>query len=165
MSTSPQESGSGKENRLSPLAHSTLALAEEVARGLNHDSIDSAHILLALAHQEEGLPAQVFKSLGKTPAQLHYAVETVLPRGNKYLADKLELNLDAKKTISLAYDQIIIINSDQVEPEHLLIAITLLSPNAKAAQALKELGIDPNKIRQEVGRLKAERQEREQQKA
>ena len=53
--------------RFTDRARRVVVLAQEEARGLNHNYIGTEHILLGLIHEGEGVASKALESLGISP--------------------------------------------------------------------------------------------------
>ena len=67
--------------KFSERARRVLTLAQEEAQHLNHSYIDTEHILLGLAREEEGVAAKVLSNLGVGLSKLRAAIGFVIGRG------------------------------------------------------------------------------------
>ena len=90
--------------KFSERARRVLTLAQEEAQQLNHNYIDTEHILLGLAREEEGVAAKVLTNLGASLSKIRTKVEYVIGHGEKPSTGETGLTPRAKRVIELAID-------------------------------------------------------------
>ncbi len=130
-------------NKLTVKMQEALQAAQEVASSKSHQELSSAHVLLALLQQPEGVTRPVFSKLGADPDGLAAKVSEFLDRqprvsgggasGQPYLGNDLRDTLNAadKKREQL--------KDDYLSVEHFLLG--LLDGKSGVAPILKEAGI------------------------
>ncbi|MCB9133784.1 MAG: ATP-dependent chaperone ClpB [Anaerolineales bacterium] len=105
----------------------SLLAAQQLAQDLNHQTIEPAHLLLALLRDEEGVvPAIVTKIAGSAEA-LRGDVQTDLERHSKVYgsnASQAGLSRPATDTLSAAERYAKGMRDDYVSTEHLLLGLT-----------------------------------------
>jgi ATP-dependent Clp protease ATP-binding subunit ClpC len=139
--------------RFTDQARRIVALAQEEARALNHNDIGTEDILLALIHEGSGIAAQALKALGITEEAARQRVEEVADRGQQGpRRGRVPLTPLAKKMLELSLREAIAIGSSRIGTEHILLGLVRLG-ESPAEQVLAGLGVDPNRVRQQVIRL------------
>jgi len=139
--------------RFTDQARRIVALAQEEARTLNHNDIGTEDILLALIHEGSGIAAQALKALGITEEAARQRVEEVTDRDRQGpRRGRVPLTPLAKKVLELSLREAIAIGSSRIGTEHILLGLVRLG-ESPAEQVLAGLGVDPNRVRQQVIRL------------
>src|SRR5918996_4716489 len=88
--------------RFSSQARRVVVLAQEEARGLDHDYIGTEHILLGLIHEGDGVAAQALASLEVDLTAVREAVEQLAPRGEASPSGHIPFTPRAKKVLELS---------------------------------------------------------------
>jgi len=109
--------------KFSERARRVLTAAQEEAQHLNHNYIDTEHILLGLVREEEGVAARVLISLGVGLGKVRQAVEFVVGRGAKPASGETGLTPRAKRVIELAIDEARQLGHNYIRTEHLLLGL------------------------------------------
>ena len=141
--------------KFSERARRVLTLAQEEAQNLNHSYIDTEHILLGLAREEEGVAAKVLSNLGVGLSKIRSAVGFVIGRGEKPGAGETGLTPRAKRVIELAIDEARHLGHNYIGTEHLLLGL-LREGGGVAADILDSLGITLERVRAETIRILSE---------
>jgi ATP-dependent Clp protease ATP-binding subunit ClpC len=136
--------------RFTDRARKTMALANQEAQRLNHEYIDTEHILLGLVKEGAGVGANVLKRLGVDLDKTRREVEKLIKTPPKTAtAGKLPQTSGAKRVIEYAIQESRNLGHNYVGTEHLLLGL-LLEHNGIAAQVLVNLGLKLHDIREEV---------------
>ncbi|HEY86628.1 MAG TPA: ATP-dependent Clp protease ATP-binding subunit [Dehalococcoidia bacterium] len=141
--------------KFSERARRVLTLAQEEAQNLNHSYIDTEHILLGLAREEEGVAAKVLSNLGVGLSKIRSAVGFVIGRGEKPGTGETGLTPRAKRVIELAIDEARHLGHNYIGTEHLLLGL-LREGEGVAADILDSLGITLERVRAETIRILSE---------
>jgi len=141
--------------KFSERARRVLTLAQEEAQHLNHSYIDTEHILLGLAREEEGVAAKVLSNLGVGLSKVRAAVGFVIGRGEKPSSGETGLTPRAKRVIELAIDEARHLGHNYIGTEHLLLGL-LREGEGVAADILDSLGITLERVRAETIRVLTE---------
>jgi ATP-dependent Clp protease ATP-binding subunit ClpA len=143
--------------RFTDRARRIVVLAQEEARMLNHDYVGTEHILIALIREGGGIAAQALQSLGITEEAARQQVEEIVGRGQ---ADPQQGHLPftprAKKTLELALREALQLGHNYIGTEHILLGLIREGEDkgtSPATQVLNGLGVDPNRVRQQVIQL------------
>jgi len=139
--------------RFTDQARRIVALAQEEARGLNHTNIGTEHILLALIREGSGMAAQALTALGITEQAARQQVEEVVGRGQQGpQRGRIPFTPWAKKALELSLREAMAIGNSYIGTEHILLGLIRVG-QGPASQVLAGLGVDPNRVRQQVIRL------------
>ena len=138
--------------KFSERARRVLTLAQEEAQQLNHNYIDTEHILLGLAREEEGVAAKVLTNLGASLNKIRAKVEYVIGRGGKPSTGETGLTPRAKRVIELAIDEARHLGHNYIGTEHLLLGL-LREGQGVAGEILESLGASLEKVRTETIRI------------
>ena len=139
--------------RFTDQARRIVALAQEEARTLNHNDVGTEHILLALIREGSGMAAQALTALGITEEAARQQVEEVLGRSQRGpQRGRAPFTPWAKKALELSLREAIAIGNSSIGTEHILLGLIRVG-EGPAAQVLAGLGVDPNRVRQQVIRL------------
>jgi len=135
--------------KFSERARRVLTAAQEEAQHLNHNYIDTEHILLGLVREEEGVAARVLISLGVGLGKVRQAVEFVVGRGAKPASGETGLTPRAKRVIELAIDEARQLGHNYIGTEHLLLGL-LREEDGTAASVLNSFGMTLEQVRTET---------------
>jgi ATP-dependent Clp protease ATP-binding subunit ClpC len=146
--------------RFTDRARRVVVLAEEEARMLNHGYVGTEHILVALIREGGGLAAQALQSLGITEEAARQQVEEIVGRGQ---ADPQRghpaFTPRAKEILQLSMHEAIALDHGYIGTEHILIGTEhillglIREGEGVAIRVLNGLGVDPNRVRQQVIQL------------
>ncbi|MDP3789706.1 MAG: Clp protease N-terminal domain-containing protein, partial [Candidatus Omnitrophota bacterium] len=140
-------------NRFTERARKVILLAKEEAKRFNHDYIGTEHILLGLVREGEGVAAAVLENLGLSSEKIRTEVEKLVQTGpSTIISGDIPFTPKAKKVMELAMDEAVSLGHNYVGTEHLLLGL-LREGEGVASQVLINLGLDLNKVRNEVMRL------------
>jgi ATP-dependent Clp protease ATP-binding subunit ClpA len=148
-----------------PRAKKVLELSMEAAGGLGHNYIGTEHVLLGLVGEKEGLAAQVLLTLGASIDKARAAVLEVLGSGGGELIPRSasesprprpppregwEHGTDRVRSVmTIARCHAQEHGHPAVWPEHVLAALVIVGKGV-AADALARMGVDPQRIRDEL---------------
>jgi len=141
--------------KFSERARKVLTQAQEEARRFNHSYIDTEHILLGLAREEEGVAAKVLVGLGVGLNKVRSAVEFIIRRADKPSSVEIGLTPRAKRVIELAIDEARHFSHNYIGTEHLLLGL-LREGEGVAFRVLDSLGVTLERVRAETGRILSE---------
>jgi ATP-dependent Clp protease ATP-binding subunit ClpC len=147
--------------RFTDRARRVVVLAQEEARVLNHDYVGTEHILVALIRESGGVAAQALQSLGITEETARQqAGEVAGPARTGPQRGHLPLTPRAKKTLQLSMREAIALGHAYIGTEHLLLGL-LREDDGAAIRVLNGLGVDPDRVRQQVIQLVSARRVQE----
>jgi ATP-dependent Clp protease ATP-binding subunit ClpA len=135
--------------RFTDRARRVVVLAQEEARMLHHDYIGTEHILLGLIHEGEGIAAKALESLGITHEAARQQVNEIVGRGQAAPSGHIPFTPEAKKTLQLALREALQLGHSYIGTEHILLGL-IREGSGPATAVLAALGVDPNRVRQQV---------------
>jgi hypothetical protein len=138
--------------RFTDRARRVLVLAQEEARLLNHGFIGTEHILLGLIHEGEGVAARALRELDITLPAVRAKVEETIGLPGTAPSGSPPFTPRAKKVLELALREALQLGHSYIGTEHLLLGV-VREGEGVAAQALVSLGVDLDRVRQEVIQL------------
>ncbi|MBI1976804.1 MAG: AAA family ATPase, partial [Candidatus Omnitrophica bacterium] len=140
-------------NRFTERARKVVLLAKEEAKRFNHDYIGTEHVLLGLIREGEGVAAAVLQKLGLSPDNIRLEVEKLVQPGPATMVSgDIPFTPKAKKVIELAMDEARALGHNYIGTEHLLLGL-IREGEGVASQVLLNMGLDLNKVRNEVMNL------------
>jgi ATP-dependent Clp protease ATP-binding subunit ClpC len=138
--------------RFTDRSRRVVVLAQEEARVLKHDYIGPEHILLALVHEGEGVAARALTGLGLSLHAVREQVEELIGRGESEQRGHIPFTPRAKRVLELSLREALQLGHNYIGTEHILLGLLREGENV-AAQVLVRMGIDLNRVRQEVVKL------------
>jgi|HubBroStandDraft_5_1064220.scaffolds.fasta_scaffold08144_1 ATP-dependent Clp protease ATP-binding subunit ClpC len=139
--------------RFTDRARRVVVLAQEEARMFNRDYVGTEHILLALIREEGGVAAQALESLGITEEGARQQVEEIVGRDQPGPQQgHLPMTPRAKKVLQLSLREAIALGHGYIGTEHILLGL-IREDDGVAIRVLNGLGVDPNRVRQQVIQL------------
>ena len=138
--------------RFTERARRVMELAQEEAARLRHNVIGTEHLLLGLVAEGEGIAAKALESLGINLARVRSKVEEIIGVGDAVPLGQIPFTPRAKRVLELAIDEGHNLGHNYVGTEHILLGL-IREGEGVAAQVLKNLGADLEKVRKEVVNL------------
>jgi ATP-dependent Clp protease ATP-binding subunit ClpC len=136
--------------RFTDRARRVVVLAQEEARGLNHNYIGTEHILLGLVREGEGIAAQVLTTrFGMTAAGTEDEVVARVSRGSHPPKGKIPFTPRAKKVLELSLREALALHHNYIGTEHILLGL-VREGEGVAAQILAGHAADLTAVRQAV---------------
>ncbi len=138
-------------DRLTDRAKKVLQIAKQEAKRMNHDYVGSEHLLLGLLIENTGVGARILRELGVSLKQSRIEIEKLVPQGPQTLTNVTNLPFSprAKRILELAEEEANNLNHDYIGTEHILLGL-LREQEGVAAQVLSNLGINLEKVREEI---------------
>jgi ATP-dependent Clp protease ATP-binding subunit ClpC len=147
--------------RFTDRARRVVVLAQEEARMLNHNYVGTEHILVALIREGGGVAAQALESLGITEEAARQQVEEVVGPGQTGpQRGHLPFTPRAKKMLQLSLREAIALGHGYIGTEHILLGL-VRGDDGATMRVLNGLGVDPNRVRQQVIQLVSARRVQE----
>ncbi|GAA1473470.1 ATP-dependent Clp protease ATP-binding subunit [Corynebacterium felinum] len=138
--------------RFTDRARRVIVLAQEEARGLNHNYIGTEHILLGLIHEGEGVAAKALESMGISLVAVRQEVEEIIGKGAEPPVGHIPFTPRAKKVLELSLREGLQMGHKYIGTEFLLLGL-IREGEGVAAQVLVKLGADLPRVRQQVIQL------------
>ncbi|MBL7151763.1 MAG: ATP-dependent Clp protease ATP-binding subunit [Candidatus Omnitrophica bacterium] len=140
-------------NRFTERARKVIILAKEEARRFNHDYIGTEHILLGLVREGEGVAATVLQKMGISLENIRLEIEKLVQPGpTTQIIGDIPFTPRAKKALELAAEEARSLGHNYIGTEHLLLGL-IREGEGIASQVLLNLGLDLNRVRNEVMEL------------
>jgi hypothetical protein len=141
--------------RFTDRARRVVVLAQEEARGLNHDYIGTEHILLGLIHEREGVAARALTELGISLEGARNQVVAEIGHGKQAPGGHIPFTPRAKKVLELSLREALQLGHNYIGTEHILLGL-IREGEGVAAQVLVTLGASLERVRQQVVQLLAD---------
>ncbi|MDO4929324.1 MAG: ATP-dependent Clp protease ATP-binding subunit [Corynebacterium sp.] len=138
--------------RFTDRARRVIVLAQDEARGLNHNYIGTEHILLGLISEGEGVAAKALESMGISLEAVRHEVEDIIGQGDEPPVGQIPFTPRAKKVLELSLREGLQMGHKYIGTEFLLLGL-IREGEGVAAQVLVKLGADLPTVRQQVIQL------------
>jgi ATP-dependent Clp protease ATP-binding subunit ClpC len=139
--------------RFTDRARRVVVLAQDEARGLNHNWIGTEHLLLAVIREGQGVGAKALEAMQISLDAARQQVESIIGRGQEPVGDgHIAFTPRAKKVLELSLREALQIGHNYIGTEHILLGL-IREGDGVAAQVLVNLGSDLNRARQQVIQL------------
>ncbi|HYI44550.1 MAG TPA: Clp protease N-terminal domain-containing protein, partial [Actinomycetota bacterium] len=140
-------------NKLTVKSQEALAEAQRLATELNHQQVESAHLLAALLRQAEGVIYPLLQKLGASPRAIAVRLDGVLDTQPKvYGQVEVYLGASLKAVLEKAFKEAEGLGDAYVSTEHLF--LTILEEGGDTAAVLTEAGIDRRKVLQALKEIR-----------
>src|SRR5258708_25097652 len=123
--------------RFTNRARHVVVLAQEEARGLQHNYIGTEHILLGLIGEPGGVAAQAIDRFGLTLAGAREEVKGIIGIGKGAMSGHIPFTPRAKKTLELSLREALQLHHNYIGTEHILLGL-IREGEGVAAQVLKQ---------------------------
>ena len=140
--------------RFTDKARSSVVLAQEQARRLNHGYIGTEHLLLGLLAESEGLAARVLSEIGVRASDVEADIDQMIGRGeDEASAGQIPFTPRAKKVLELSLREALQLGHNYIGTEHILLGIiregegvaAQISPSAEASPSKRSASVwSPN---------------------
>lgn len=138
-------------NKFNERARKVLMLGNEEARSFKHGYVGTEHMLMGVI-KEEGMASQLLKNMGVNLGSVKALVEKYIGYGDIDMpVDEIYLTPRTKRLVELSVVEARGLNHNFVSPEHILLAI-IREPEGVAYTILSNLGVDFNKLRNELSK-------------
>jgi ATP-dependent Clp protease ATP-binding subunit ClpC len=147
--------------RFTERARQVVVFAQVEARELEHNYLGTEHLLLGILREQKGLGARVLESLGVTIEQARAEIARLAGPSDHPTTGQIPFTPRAKKVLTLALREAVHIGDHHIATEHLLLGLVRADEHLAredqgvATQALAHLGIDAEKVRNEVIRMRS----------
>ncbi|HEX2851658.1 MAG TPA: ATP-dependent chaperone ClpB [Opitutaceae bacterium] len=141
--------------KLTVMARQGITDAQNHARRLQHNEVDTWHLLAALLSQENGIVPGLLEKLNMTPSAMQLAVERELERLPKVSGSvdtsKVYVTQAVNEVFTRAEDEAQSLKDEFVSVEHLLLGLLDVAKPDGLKKLLKSFGLDRAKV---LGALK-----------
>ncbi len=134
-------------------ARKVMNLAQDEARGLGQMYVGTEHLLLALIKEGEGVAAQALAKLDVTYEEALSTVQSLTTQdGEPVPGGHIPFTPRAKRVLEGAYRETMAHGQTYIATEHLLLGI-VAEGNGRAMDALRQMGISGDAVRNAVNEL------------
>jgi ATP-dependent Clp protease ATP-binding subunit ClpB len=141
--------------KLTQMSRQAVTDAQATARRLNHNEVDTWHLLAALLAQEGGIVPGVVEKLGLTTSALQLAVERELERLPKVTGSvdtsKVYVTQAVNEVLTRAEEEAKSLKDDYVSVEHLLLGLLDVAKPDALKKLFKSFNLDRTRV---LGALK-----------
>ncbi|MEV7182765.1 Clp protease N-terminal domain-containing protein [Kitasatospora sp. NPDC093102] len=124
-------------SRFTPRARSVVVASQEEARKSGNAEITTAHLLLGLLAEPEGIGAKALAAQGVTPQAAREAVTATLPAAVDGLPALIPFDAESKKALELTFREALKLGHNYVGTEHILLALLELENGQGVLAGLK----------------------------
>lgn len=135
--------------RFTERARKVVYLAQREAARLGHNVVGTEHLLLGLLAEGEGVAAKALESLNLRLDKIRQEVEKIIGTGETNPFGEIPFTPRAKRVLELAADEARQLGHNYIGTEHILLGL-IREGEGVAAQVLRNLGADLDKVRKEV---------------
>ncbi len=136
--------------KLTQMSRQAVTDAQNTARRLNHNEVDTWHLLAALVAQENGVVPGLLNKLAITPSAVSLAVDRELERLPKVTGSvdtsKVYVTQAVNEVLTRAEEEAKSLNDDFVSVEHLLLGLLDVAKPDALKKLFKSFGLDRAKI-------------------
>ncbi|MCD6219157.1 ATP-dependent Clp protease ATP-binding subunit [Candidatus Calescamantes bacterium] len=142
-------------NRFTERARRVLTLAREEARRFGHLQIEPEHLLLGILREGSGLAIKVLNRFHVASGELRHLMEERMVKTSSLLHyGEIVFSSKTKRVVELSIQEARELGHPYVGTEHILLAI-LRMKECTASQVLNGMGVEINRLREEVVRLQS----------
>jgi len=134
------EFSSGNFSRFTTRARKVVIGAQADARAAGNDVVTTAHLVLALLREPEGLAAKALEAQGVQPDELRAAVAAVLGPRVESLPEHIAFGADSTTVLNLTLRHALRLGHNYIGTEHILLGL-LDDPESAGARILAQLGV------------------------
>ena len=133
-----------------------MVLGQEEAGALRHDYVGTEHLLLGILREREGMGAHVLEGFDVTLDRARGEVVRIVGVGQSTgpVAGHLPFAPGAKKALERSLREALELGQTYIGTEHILLGVVSVA-DGRSGQILRDLKVDPNRIRDEVIRMSA----------
>lgn len=135
--------------RFTERARKVVYLAQQEAARLGHDVVGTEHLLLGLVAEGQGIAAKALESMNIDLIKIRQEIERIIGVGETNPFGEIPFTPRAKRVLELAIDEGRQMGHNYVGTEHILLGL-IREGEGVAAQVLKNLGADLDKVRKQV---------------
>ncbi len=150
MARSVQREDAMDSNNLTQMSRQAVTDAQSVARRLNHNEVDTWHLLSALLGQENGIIPGLVEKMGLTASALQLAVDRELERIPKVTGSvdtsKVYVTQAVNDVLTRAEKEAKGLKDEFVSVEHLFLALIDIGRPEAMKKLFKSFGLDRAKV-------------------
>ncbi|OHV74303.1 Clp protease N-terminal domain-containing protein [Pseudofrankia sp. BMG5.36] len=135
--------------RFTTQARHVVVLAQEEARGLDHNYIGTEHVLLGLLGETDGIAARALAEIDLPIDMTRARVVAAVGRGKKPLQGHIPFTPRAKKVLEKSLREALGLRHNYIGTEHVLLGLLELNEGL-AARMLSEWKVDSRELRARV---------------
>ncbi|MFF8900154.1 Clp protease N-terminal domain-containing protein [Streptomyces lydicus] len=110
-------------SRYTPRARNVVVTAQNEARAAENSEIGTAHLVLGLLAEPEGLAAKAIRAQDVTLDALREAATATLPAAAEEMPALVPFDTDAKKALELTFREALRLGHNYIGTEHILLAL------------------------------------------
>ncbi|MFE2160723.1 Clp protease N-terminal domain-containing protein [Streptomyces lydicus] len=110
-------------SRYTPRARNVVVTAQNEARAAENSEIGTAHLVLGLLAEPEGLAAKAIRAQDVTLDALREAATATLPAPAEEMPALVPFDADAKKALELTFREALRLGHNYIGTEHILLAL------------------------------------------
>ncbi len=138
--------------RFTEKAEKAITFSQESAMTLGHNYVGTEHLLLGLVKEGTGVAARVLQSQGVNEDKVLKQIEELIGRGEDTGEQPLGFTPRTKRVLELSFREARKMGQNYIGTEHLLLGI-MKEGESVAVRILIDLGVDPQKLFAELGRM------------
>ncbi|TCL61972.1 ATP-dependent Clp protease ATP-binding subunit ClpC [Hydrogenispora ethanolica] len=135
--------------RFTERARKVVYLAQQEAARLGHNVVGTEHLLLGLVAEGDGVAAKALETLDIRLEKIRLEVEKIIGVGETNPFGEIPFTPRAKRVLELAVEEGRQLGHNYVGTEHILLGL-IREGEGVAAQVLKNLGADLERVRKQV---------------
>jgi ATP-dependent Clp protease ATP-binding subunit ClpC len=135
--------------RFTERARKVVYLAQQEAARLGHNVVGTEHLLLGLVVEGEGVAVKALEVINISLDRIRQEVQKIIGSGEPNPFGEIPFTPRAKRVLELAVDEGRQMDHNYVGTEHILLGL-IREGEGVAAQVLKNLGADLEKVRKQV---------------
>src|SRR4051812_24410771 len=136
--------------KLTQMSRQAVTDAQNIARRLNHNEVDTWHLLSALVAQENGIVPGILDKLSIGPGPVQMAVERELERLPKVTGavdtSKIYVTQSVNDVLTRGEEEAKSLNDEYVSVEHLLLGLLDVAKPDALKKMFKSFGLDRSKV-------------------
>src|SRR5476651_518965 len=136
--------------KLTQMSRQAVTDAQNIARRLNHNEVDTWHLLSALVAQENGIVPGLLDKLAITPSAVQLAIERELERRPKVTGSvdtsKIYVTQSVNEVLTRAEEEAKSLKDDFVSVEHLLLGLIDVGKPDALKKLFSSFGLDRAKV-------------------
>src|SRR3954451_9351305 len=144
-----REARAGGFARFTPRARKAIELAQEIAREVPHDHVDTEHVLQGVLDEKSNLALKVLAALDIEPADLRAELVASMPPATTRVGGLIPFSPLAKRALELTVTEAQCLGHNYVGCEHMLLGL-LSTEDGLASQVLRRMGLEVRTTRRAV---------------